>query len=499
MDDELRHIAQNSLQGLLVDFVDWREDVLFGFTNFLLREVNDTHHSLLDTSLKLLLQLLTQWKLIIHTPGKASEHAKGRSSEDDDRPMIDVMDQLSSSILESFIHVAVSDSTTLPLTHNVDLQWLVEWNAVLVNSHYDVKSPSHVWIFAHSPMNAKKTSTASSGDHYVTLWRNYLILCFGVAKPSIMSPGHLRVSTPEIMATTPDGTAIGTPSVGVLLKQLVPLMRLESIEITESLVLGFGRTNSLVFRELVEELHPLMKEALERRPENKKRRERRDLLRLQLLRIFELLADAGVISDSTNGALERDTLALGALFLEYVDLTRMLLEAENDKEVEILKDMRAHFSAMIANLIQCVPVHHRRFLFPQQSLRHHLFILFSQWAGPFSIMFTPLDRYSDRNHQITRYQYCALKAMSAVLCCGPVFDNVGLSPDGYLYKWLDNILACQDLRVHQLGCEVVVLLLELNPDQINLFNWAIDRCYTGSYQLASGCFKAIATVCGSRY
>ncbi|KAJ6662355.1 hypothetical protein lerEdw1_012519 [Lerista edwardsae] len=512
MDDELRHIAQNSLQGLLVDFVDWREDVLFGFTNFLLREVNDMHHSLLDTSLKLLLQLLTQWKLIIHTSGKTSELAKGRSpellpngsshrtqterssysnvlhavegfalvllcsfqvatrklavlilreiralfhalgqAEDDDQPMIDVMDQLSSSILESFIHVAVSDSTTLPLTHNVDLQWLVEWNAVLVNSHYDVKSPSHVWIFAqsvkdpwvlclfsflrqenlpkhcptalsyawpyaftrlqlvmplvdpNSPMNAKKTSTASSGDHYVTLWRNYLILCFGVAKPSIMSPGHLRVSTPEIMATTPDGTVsydnktIGTPSVGVLLKQLVPLMRLESIEITESLVLGFGRTNSLVF--------------------------------------------------STNGALERDTLALGALFLEYVDLTRMLLEAENDKEVEILKDMRAHFSAMIANLIQCVPVHHRRFLFPQQSLRHHLFILFSQWAGPFSIMFTPLDRYSDRNHQITRYQYCALKAMSAVLCCGPVFDNVGLSPDGYLYKWLDNILACQDLRI----------------------------------------------------
>lgn len=56
------------------------------------------------------------------------------------------------------------------------------------------------------PVNAKKTSTAGSGDNYVTLWRNYLILCFGVAKPSIMSPGHLRASTPEIMATTPDGT-----------------------------------------------------------------------------------------------------------------------------------------------------------------------------------------------------------------------------------------------------------------------------------------------------
>lgn len=39
-----------------------------------------------------------------------------------------------------------------------------------------------------------------------------------------------------------------TPSVAWLLKQLVPMMRAESIEISESLVLGFGRTNCLVFR-----------------------------------------------------------------------------------------------------------------------------------------------------------------------------------------------------------------------------------------------------------
>ena len=37
------------------------------------------------------------------------------SVQDDDRPMIDVMDQLSSSILESFIHVAVSDSVSTRL------------------------------------------------------------------------------------------------------------------------------------------------------------------------------------------------------------------------------------------------------------------------------------------------------------------------------------------------------------------------------------------------
>jgi hypothetical protein len=60
----------------------------------------------------------------------------------------------------------------------------------------------------------------------------------------------------------------------------------------------------------------------------------------------------------------------------------MLLEAENDKEVEILKDIRAHFSAMVANLIQCVPgagIHHFRlpfglgkpFMFPLSSSSLH--------------------------------------------------------------------------------------------------------------------------------
>lgn len=42
MDDELRLISQNSLQSLLLDFSDWREDVLFGYTHFLLREVSLT-------------------------------------------------------------------------------------------------------------------------------------------------------------------------------------------------------------------------------------------------------------------------------------------------------------------------------------------------------------------------------------------------------------------------------------------------------------------------
>nr|XP_025743574.1 protein furry homolog-like isoform X2 [Callorhinus ursinus] len=613
MDEELRALAFNTLQALMLDFPDWREDVLSGFVYFIVREVTDVHPTLLDNAVKMLVQLINQWKQAtqVHNKNQDSQHgvADGASHppalerspysnvvhvvegfalvilcssrpatrrlavsvlreiralfalleipKGDDELAIDVMDRLSPSILESFIHLTGADQTTLLYCpSSIDLQTLAEWNSSPISHQFDVISPSHIWIFAHvtqgqdpwiislssflkqenlpkhcctavsyawmfaytrlqllspqvdinSPINAKKVNTTASSDSYVGLWRNYLLLCCSAAAAtsSSASTGSVRCSPPETLASTPDSgygidsKIIGIPSPSSLFKHVVPMMRSESMEITESLVLGLGRTNPGAFRELIEELHPIIKEALERRPENMKRRRRRDILRVQLVRIFELLADAGVISHSASGGLDNETHFLNNTLLEYVDLTRQLLEAENEKDSDTLKDIRCHFSALVANIIQNVPVHQRRSIFPQQSLRHSLFMLFSHWAGPFSIMFTPLDRYSDRNMQINRHQYCALKAMSAVLCCGPVADNVGLSSDGYLYKWLDNILDSLDKKVHQLGCEAVTLLLELNPDQSNLMYWAVDRCYTGSKRVAAGCFKAIANVFQNR-
>uniref|UniRef100_A0A6Q2YCD8 Furry homolog, like n=1 Tax=Esox lucius TaxID=8010 RepID=A0A6Q2YCD8_ESOLU len=614
MDEELRGLAFTTLQALMVDFPEWREDVLSGFVYFVVREVTDVHPTLLDNAVKMLLQLISQWRQAVQTSNKSHE-AQGPGSgtplplersplwgvlhvveglalvvlcscrpatrrlavnvlkevralhtalgiaKGDEELAIDVMDRVSASVLESFIHLTGADQTNLLYCPSgIDLQTLAEWSSSPISHQFDVVSPSHIWVFAHvtqgqdpwaislssylrqehlpkhcptavsyawmfaytrlqllspqvdinSPINAKKVnSLSSSSDSYVGLWRNYLILCCSSATSSPNSSssstsGSVRCSPPETLASTPDSgysydsKIIGTPSPSSLFKHVVPMMRSESMDITESLVLGLGRTNPVAFRELIEELNLIIKEALERRPENMKRRRRRDILRVQLVRIFELLADAGVISQTTSGGLDGESHSLNSTLLEYVDLTRQLLEAENDKDSDTLKDIRCHFSALVANIIQNVPVHQRRTIFPQQSLRHSLFMLFSHWAGPFSIMFTPLDRYSDRNMQINRHQYCALKAMSAVLCCGPVADNVGLSSDGYLYKWLDNILDSQDRKVHQLGCEAVMLLLELNPDQSNLMFWAVDRCYTGSRRVAAGCFRAIANVFHNR-
>uniref|UniRef100_A0A8C2CMT9 Furry homolog, like n=1 Tax=Cyprinus carpio TaxID=7962 RepID=A0A8C2CMT9_CYPCA len=602
MDEELRGLAFTTLQALMVDFPDWREDVLSGFVYFIAREVTDIHPTLLDNAVKMLLQLIIQWRQAVQSSNRSHDsqvhtrnitpslplersplwtvlhvveglalvvlcscrpatrrlavnvlkevrslHTALGIAKGDEELAIDVMDRLSASVLESFIHLTGADQTNLLYCPSgIDLQTLAEWSSSPISHQFDVVSPSHIWVFAHvtqgqdpwvislssylrqehlpkhcptalsyawvfastrlqllspqvdinSPINAKKVnSMSSSSDSYVGLWRNYLILCCSSATSSTSSsssaPGSVRCSPPETLASTPDSgysydsKIISIPSPSSLFKHVVPMMRSESMDITESLVLGLGRTNPIAFRYVL------------RSPDkNMKRRRRRDILRVQLVRIFELLADSGVISQI--GGLDGESHSLNSTLLEYVDLTRQLLEAENDKDSDTLRDIRSHFSALVANIIQNVPVHQRRSIFPQQSLRHSLFMLFSHWAGPFSIMFTPLDRYSDRNMQINRHQYCALKAMSAVLCCGPVADNVGLSSDGYLYKWLDNILDSQDRKVHQLGCEAVMLLLELNPDQSNLMFWAVDRCYTGSRRVAAGCFRAIANVFHNR-
>lgn len=79
MDEELRALAYQSLQTLVIDFPDWRQDVLWGFTHFLARDVLDTFSQLVDNGLRMLLQLLSCWKNSLNTSGRSKEDAARNS------------------------------------------------------------------------------------------------------------------------------------------------------------------------------------------------------------------------------------------------------------------------------------------------------------------------------------------------------------------------------------------------------------------------------------
>lgn len=50
-------------------------------------------------------------------------------------------------------------------------------------------------------------------------------------------------------------------------------------------------------RDLVEELLPIIKEAIDRKQENVRRRKRRDVLRLALIKVFRAMAEHGIFND----------------------------------------------------------------------------------------------------------------------------------------------------------------------------------------------------------
>lgn len=62
MDEELRTLAHQSLQTLVVDFPDWRQDVIHGYTQFIIRDVLDTFPQLVDNCTRLLLVFISIWR-----------------------------------------------------------------------------------------------------------------------------------------------------------------------------------------------------------------------------------------------------------------------------------------------------------------------------------------------------------------------------------------------------------------------------------------------------
>ncbi len=69
-DEELRGLAFQSLQNLIVDFPDWREDVLYGFMQFVVKDINDQQTPLLDNALRMVFQLLAAWLNVVEKGGR---------------------------------------------------------------------------------------------------------------------------------------------------------------------------------------------------------------------------------------------------------------------------------------------------------------------------------------------------------------------------------------------------------------------------------------------
>ncbi|KAF5278115.1 hypothetical protein FQR65_LT03631 [Abscondita terminalis] len=634
MDEELRGLAYQSLQTLVIDFPDWRQDVVWGFTQFLARDVLDTFPQLVDNGLRMLLQLLTAWKntlignsvispcsMRIGKDSNTSEHTKptfrdlGNSKKPDsqkseplssvlhlveayalvmlsnvrlsarrlsvhilkdtkillktlncseDTPVIDVIDRCCSQVLEKCLpHLPAAEKSAAQAMSSIDLQWLADrsaciWTAGLHEdgnlkngSSFNLNSfdpwsaclfgflerdrvlslcptvINHSWpvvftrvntlfpVIDPTPVNDNRASLLRSSttvrkpvnerDVYIHLWKNYVTFAFRVV-PSVPNP-IVRCASPDLsLSSSPDSLSAErsdnkAPGVNIspiaLYKLVVPLLRCEVTDVRDTAVLALGKVNSDALKDLMEELLLYIREAVDRKQENVRRRRRRDALRLQLIRVLELIAEYGTFGDSPC-VLDRDTQSLHPTFVEYMDGARLYLESEPDKNSSAVKEITLHFCNFIRKMIKSFSLETCQTLL-KRDLRRNLFNLFSTWSGRYGTLVrqgsVDLEQACKKS---TDLQLTALQAMSALLCCGPCFDPQGLAEDGPFYHWLDVMFESLEEKVYNLARETVILLLECNPDIGHLLDWAVDRCYTGTQAVADGCFLALATIFSAR-
>ncbi|XP_070197468.1 protein furry-like isoform X3 [Littorina saxatilis] len=618
VDEELKGLAFQALQNLMSESAAWKEHVIHGFVQFIQKDISDSRTQLLDQSLRLLMQLLVQWKSTITnatttttTAPLPREVARERGDHLFLGPspeqimnldvlheveglclvmmcscrvmtrklaihllkevrnifasysvtqgmavcLLDVIDKACPHIVEKLLtHLPLQEKLVVLTQPNIDLVWVSDravtcwlpagggsmqdgnqinysfhrvdmWirfiAAVVSKDHALTLCPraiAHAWPIVYTRLNAlfpsidpstqmnenRASSILRSGSKKVTtekdvhmqLWQNYIILACSIAQQSAVIP-H-RCSSPELGASpdnvqTDKSEARSSVTASNLFRLLVPQMKCENSDMRDTVVNGMGCCNPAVFKELAEELLPFLKEAIDRKQDNLRRRRKRDLLRVQLAHIFQLLAENKVFGQSEAGAIDLETGQLTSMFVDYIDGARQYLEGENDRDLPILQEIRLHFSCFLQHLINNTPMEYRKTLLSRE-LRYSLFHLFANWSGHFSLTFGTLDRRLSKEETWSEQELSAVRAMSAVLCCGPVFDMNGFNDDGYIYHWLDTLLSSSDEKIYQLAKETVYLLLDFNPDVQGLLDWVIDRCYTGHKEVADGCFNALAAV-----
>ena len=373
--------------------------------------------------------------------------------------------------------------------------------------------------------NLKRSISSYERNFYLELWKSYLMFACSIAPSSIPVSSYLsnvndNCPSPDPLSeklTSIEGNRSPIMNRGSsaqnLFKQTIPLLRAEQFDLRNAVILGLSQINPYALPDLIEELMPYFREAIDRKQENLRRRKRREMLRVQIGRLFKFISERKIFAQCPIG--------LSSTLIEYIDGVRLYFESETDKECST-NDIKESFCHFICNLIKSFPIETRESKFSRE-LRHNLFNLFATWSGKYGNMLlnnnNQLNNHSPRHHNhhhhhhhhqqqqkntgqqlldfsfITELEFLSIRSMATVLCAGPMFDSKNyLFDNSNLYQWLLNLLNASEKRINDIGLETLILLLENNTEAGTLLEWLIECCYTRPAKIADSCFIALATI-----
>ncbi|KAK5975254.1 hypothetical protein GCK32_010909, partial [Trichostrongylus colubriformis] len=452
VDEELRTMAGNTLQNMLGEFPEWREQIIVAEITLLHNQLTDFYPAVLDEALRLLHQMVVTWKSAALQEKKKEQEKDSNSFENAhsapplyvlnyasvlhavegmalvmlcqirpqpkkiaisllkevkqiisilaldnaDTPVITVLDEATPYVVRKYIeHIPLYERTSwnLDFTSVCDKVAAIDSDVCLVNSdkgneylqwdpwacalsgyaerkHLISRCPSAVtnawptlfsrlmavnaYVDPSNPQNENRASLlrgskskgssvcgeALSQDGCLSLWQKYLVLCCAFAPSphnhnSLISRSFSPTSSMETDVLRSVSSSLRTVSrisstatLPQLFTKTAAMLRWENmIDIRDSVVLGIGSLNAVAFETFLEDLNQrgILRDAMEKKMEtNVRRRKRKDLLRLQIIRIIEIAIFRGLL-DSTlidlNGSLS-------PLILDFIDAMRVNLESD---------------------------------------------------------------------------------------------------------------------------------------------------------------------------
>ncbi|KAJ7393114.1 hypothetical protein OS493_008413 [Desmophyllum pertusum] len=277
------------------------------------------------------------------------------------------------------------------------------------------------------------------------------------------SPDQDGGTSSEGSETKGDSRPPSPSMVDSLFRFAVPLLKSDCSDIREAVIVGLGRTSPCSYRELIEELHFLLREALDRRAESVRRRRKRDVLRAYLVRIFELNAEHGCFRDSASELVMEDGLC--ATFIEYIDGTRSYLESESEKDMPAIMQLRLHFAHFLYKMIT-LGLWNEQFFFT--SVTHAEYVQSELlFRGIFYLRTCAATCFSCLVVGVPTLESRPLDLKSSVWLVSSVVLFLILiisSPVVILTTRLQTVLNSPKERSHHLGHDTLVHLLENNAN-----------------------------------
>ncbi|CAJ0942868.1 unnamed protein product, partial [Mesorhabditis belari] len=376
-----------------------------------------------------------------------------------------------------------------------------------VNSYVDPNNPQNESRASLLRSSKSKGSSSICGeqlsqDGCLSLWQKYVVLCMALCPPP---PSHHTLVSRSFSPTSSVDTDVlrgvpsafrtryaptsNSPSTQQLFQKALAMLRWENMtDIRDSVVLGIGSLNPAAIDAWIDELgaRGVLREAQEKKIEsNVRRRKRKDLLRLQILRMLELVIFRGYLEMS---GFTENGITLNQSIIDFVDSMRVNLEVDQDRDRDIntVTSMRLHFAKLITLIIDSVPHEARLQLIPEER-KQSLFTLFKEWS---SRTYSSERRVRETEFG-THVEQNSVIAMCRILCCGPIFEpQKSLGNKGYLYTWLEKFVSSPNHTMQEEIEEMLAWMVQLN-ESVELLDWIVNQCYAQPHSISSRCVKSL--------